>query len=188
MKRYLNSLVVILAAVVISGCASSNTDVAAAPEDDQSPEAYKQGYDLTYAHMTENALLADMSMSDYHFLPDRPLLTSLGQQRLSKLAALIKEYGGSIRLSTDATDEALVAARVTLVRDFLGEAGLSTTEEHVKRDLPGGHGMDSAQVILIHKNEGSYKVKKSGAGGGAAGAEGAGGQNGGGAPSGNSPY
>ncbi len=61
----------------------------------------------TYVYMTDNALLESMSVADYHFLPNRPLLTTLGKQRLYRLAALVEEYGGEIRFNTTLRDERL---------------------------------------------------------------------------------
>ena len=117
-----------------------------------------------YAHMIDNALLEDMTVSDVHFLPHRPLLNTLGRERLSRLAALMEAYGGTIRFSTDLTDEKLIQARTDQITAFLSEAGLDTTQEVLSRDLPGGRGMDAGQAVLIKANEGTYKPKKTGGG------------------------
>jgi hypothetical protein len=113
-----------------------------------------------YTHMADNALLADMVVSDVHFAPHRAILNSLGEERLSRLAALMELYGGTIRLSTNETDSELVAQRIDQVQKFLSEAGIATTTETVALGLPGSRGMDAAQAVLIKANEGTYVSKK----------------------------
>lgn len=114
----------------------------------------------TYEHMTDNALLADMSVGDIHFLPHRPMLNSLGEQRLSRLAALMDMYGGTIRFNTAVQDETLIDQRTEAIVDYLASKGVDATSELLTRDLPGGRGMDAAQAIVIRANEGVYKPKK----------------------------
>jgi hypothetical protein len=112
-----------------------------------------------YEQMIDNALLADMTLSDIHFMPDRPMLSTHGEERLSRLAALLERYGGTIRFSTNADDK-LVAARTERVMDYLTELGVDTTAQVMTRDLPASRGMDAAQAILIKVNEGTYIPKK----------------------------
>ena len=113
-----------------------------------------------YLHMTDNALLADMSVSDMHFIPNRASLNSLGEQRLDRLASLMELYGGAVRFSSDQTDEKLAAARLDTVRDYLCDAGIDTTEETVVVGPPASAGLDAPQVLLIKTNEGTYSPQK----------------------------
>ena len=115
-----------------------------------------------YEYMTDSALLADMSLSDIHFIPHRPLLNTLGQERLCRLATLLNAYGGGVRLSTNVDDSKLVQERTDAVVAFLHEAGVDTSIHEVRLDLPGGDGMDAQQVILIRANEGTYRPSGSG--------------------------
>jgi len=85
------------------------------------------------------------------------MLNSLGTQRISRLASLMEAYGGTIRFTTDLTDEALIAERMDVLMDFLAEAGIDTTREVVRRDLPGGEGMAATEAILIKTEKGTYK-------------------------------
>ena len=110
----------------------------------------------TFVYMADNALLANMTVSDIHFYPHRGALSPLGEERLSRLASLIEVHGGTIRLSTDVTDEDLIEKRTETVMTFLAEAGVDTTREVLVEDLPGGAGMDATEVILIKVNEGTY--------------------------------
>ncbi len=117
-----------------------------------------------YTQMTDNALLADMSVSDVHFLPHRAQLSPLGQQRLARLAELIRACGGQVRFSTDSEDTELVQRRLKQIRRFLGEAGVDTTGDVVVLDHPGGGGMMATEAVLIKLNEGTYKPKKDASG------------------------
>jgi hypothetical protein len=118
------------------------------------------GLRAEYTHMVDNALLIDMTVSDVHFLPHRAALSSLGEERLSRLAALIELYGGTVRLSTNELDSKLLAERIDRVRSYLCEAGIDTTTEVVAPGQPGGRGMDAGQAVLIKANEGTYVPKK----------------------------
>jgi hypothetical protein len=113
-----------------------------------------------YDFMTDNALLADMSVSDVHFLPHRPLLSSLGEERLTRLSALLEMYGGAIRFGSNERDARLVAARTQTIADYLRSKGVDVTADTVSAELPGGRGIEAAQAILIRANEGLYKPRK----------------------------
>lgn len=115
-----------------------------------------------YAHMVDNALLADMTVSDVHFVPHRAMLNSLGEERLARLASLMEVCGGTVRFNTDVTDEELVSERVEKIRTFLRQAGVDTSQPILKRDLPGGAGMDAREAILIKARDLGLSKKKSG--------------------------
>lgn len=115
-----------------------------------------------FVYMSDNAILSDMTVSDMHFLPHRAQLNGLGEQRVMRLAHLLNAYGGTVRLSTNLTDDELIHQRSEVVVAQLAEHGVDTTAELMRVDLPGGAGMDAAQAILIKQNEGTYKVRKQG--------------------------
>lgn len=147
-----------LAALLVAGCANRPLARVNAPPHGDQPEHHPMA-DL-YTHMTDNALLADMSVSDMHFLPHRAQLSPLGEQRLERLAELISAYGGQVRYSTDNEDTQLVARRLREIKRFLGEAGVDTTGQIVVLDHPGGSGMMGTEAVLIKKEEGTYKPKR----------------------------
>lgn len=113
----------------------------------------------TFEQMVDNALLEDMAVYDSHFYPHRPLLNSLGEQQIARLAGLMEMYGGEIRFYSAEQDEDLVAARADAIVAHLSECGVDTTREVLIEDLPGGSGMDATQAILIKANEGVYKPR-----------------------------
>lgn len=162
MKRYWWMCLIGAGALIAgAGCQDTNSEMAAAPEETEK-EQHRAKYDMTYDHMTDNALLEDMTISDYHFLPHRPALSSLGEVRLKRLVALIRDYGGTIRFNTD-EDANLVEKRLTTIKSYLNESGLDSTSEVISAGMQGGAGMDAAQVIAIRAGEGTYKPKKSAA-------------------------
>lgn len=164
----------VVAAVVLGGgCPDPSARLNAPPHGVPERTSEMQG---TFVYMTDNALLSDMSVSDIHFLPHRPQLSALGRQRLSRLASLMEAYGGTLRLSLERPEEDLAQKRLETVKNFLAEAGINTTSEVVRADLPGGRGMAATDAILIKVNEGSYKPKKDGADSASAAGGGPGGQ------------
>lgn len=110
-----------------------------------------------YTYMIDNALLSDMSISDMHFMPHRPILNTLGKQRLNRLVSLVEAYGGTIRLSSNVEDEDLLQARLDMIHAYLADAGTDLDQIQVKLDLPGGHGLQSDEILLIRENIGVYK-------------------------------
>ena len=155
----MNRLLVCLAAtcVACSACQKPAPRLNAPPHGEAENKSELQD---SYAYMVDNGLLADMSISDVHFLPHRPALNTLGQERLQRLVALMQMYGGTIRFNTNESDQALVDQRMNVVKVALANEGLDTTTEVLKQDLPGGRGMDAAQAILIKTTEGTFVHKK----------------------------
>lgn len=132
--------------VAITGCNQPNERLNAPPHGEAERTSEMQG---TYVYMMDNALLADMTMSDMHFLPHRARLTDLGERRLSRMAELVQEYGGEIRYSTNEDEGALVSDRQTTIRTFLKERGMDVVAERVREDIPGGRGMRAAEVLTF---------------------------------------
>jgi len=152
-------LLLIVAAALPLACNTPGARLNAPPHGQACKTSDLQG---TFTYMVDNALLADMTVSDHHFLPHRAALNDLGRARLGRLASLLEAYGGTIRLNTDLTDEELIAGRTQTVVDFLAEAGIDTSRQVVVCDLPGGEGMSAKEAILIKVNEGTYKPQQRG--------------------------
>jgi hypothetical protein len=155
----MHRLLVLTAAVSLlaAGCNMPGARLNAPPHGRACETSDLQG---TYTYMGDNALLADMTVNDSHFLPHRAALNDLGIQRLSRLASLMEAYAGTIRFDTQLTEKDLIAQRVEVVRDFLAEAGIDTTHEVVVREMAGGQGMPATEAILIKVKEGTYDAEK----------------------------
>jgi hypothetical protein len=160
MKRVALSSVVLL--LGLAACQHPAPRLNAPPHGTTHQPSDLQG---SFVYMTDNALLADMTVSEVHFLPHRAQLTTLGQERLARLAALMDAYGGEIRFNTDSTDTDLNQARVAAVVAFLSEAGVKASPESIKQDMPGGRGMNAREAILIRTSANVYKPPKDSGGG-----------------------
>ncbi|HMQ14664.1 MAG TPA: hypothetical protein PKC49_01705 [Phycisphaerae bacterium] len=152
-------------AMIVAGCAALLCPGCSEPSKRLNAPPHGTPYDVSdlqapLVYMTDNALLADMTVSDVHFLPHRPQLSGLGEERVARLISLVQAYGGTIRLSSDLDDSDLLAARGDTVRRRLADAGLDASSESLRDDLPGGRGMSAAEVVLIKVNEGTYAPKK----------------------------
>lgn len=139
----------LVALLVITGCDKENDQVEADRQQEVTVAAEAQDLRGTFDYMVDSALLADMTLSDYHFLPDRAALSPTGEQRLIRLAALLDAHGGHVRLNTVVTDEELVDRRVETVHDFLAAHGIDTTSEIIRMELPGSRGMEAREAIII---------------------------------------
>jgi hypothetical protein len=175
-----------LAASALMGCQDPPKRLNAPPHGDQAEKPDLQG---TFVYMTDNALLESMSIADYHFLPNRPLLTTLGKQRLYRLAALVEEYGGEIRFNTTLRDDPLADRRAATIVEYLQELGVDTEHCQVVRDRMGPEQTTKSgeEAILIKLYEGTYRPRRgSGTSGGGLGTSGTGLGGGGGMMSGSS--
>lgn len=159
----MNRLVVVCAVVLGLACGACQKPAVRLNAPPHGTAEEKSPLEAEYAQMIVNALLADMVVTDNHFVPNRAILNSLGQERLIQLAALLQEFSGTVRFSTNETDKALVSARTKQILTFLSDQGIAADSSVLVQDMPGGRGMDANEAILIKVNEGTYRPK-SGAG------------------------
>jgi hypothetical protein len=163
MRRTFTGCTICLAA--IAGCNTPEKRLNAPPHGEPYETADSQG---TLVYMADNAMLADMTMNDAHFVPHRASLNGLGMERLTRLAQLMQAHGGTIRLNTDECMEGLNTQRMQSIRDFISEAGITVAGDVVVCDMPGGEGLSAAENMLIRTNEGMYKPGQNKSSGGGA--------------------
>lgn len=171
--------------VLTLGCYPPASRLNAPPQGD-SPRPSELQEPFTY--MVDNAMLADMSLTDIHFVPHTAELNALGAHRLDRYARLLDMYGGTLRYDTTLTDEDLVAARIKHVKDFLATTEIEPGRIEVTKDLAGGRGMTAERAIIVLDNwrypsdawSASPELWSGGGGGGGAGGggQGTGGQSG----------
>lgn len=148
-------------ALALAGCQAPKERLNAPPHGIAEATNPMQG---TFVYMGDSALLADMTVSDMHFLPHRDILSTVGEQRIARLATLMSAYGGTVRLNSSERDEELLRKRMAAVVAALSGYGIDTTGQVVAQDLSGGRGMDAAQAALIMRTEGTYVPGKKSAG------------------------
>lgn len=104
--------------------------------------------------MTDNAMLADMSMSPVHFVPHSTELNGLGARRLNRYAEILAIYGGTLRYDGAERDEDLLRDRLESIREYLVRHGIGEERCEVKADLAGGEGMDATLAVVILRETG----------------------------------
>lgn len=126
------------AAVILAGCHESGERLNSPPQG-----ASERPHEMqdTYVYMHDNAMLAEMSMSPTHFVPNRPDLNALGLRRLMRYAELLKEFGGTLNYDGVDDPEALSKERMERIHAFLAEAGVDPNSFKVGLGLAGGTGM-----------------------------------------------
>lgn len=156
-----------LALFVLTGCESPQSRLNAPPHGEQAESPDLQG---TYVYMSDNALLESMSIADYHFLPNRSILNTMGKQRLNRLASLIEEYGGEVRYNSNLDDDELINQRTQAIIAYMGEIGVDTKKSTVTRE-PASEvtNKSSEEAILIKVSEGTYRPRRNSGGGGGSG-------------------
>ncbi len=125
---------------------NQNTDDYYTLEDVRSP------YARQLDRMSHNAELADMSLTDIHFMPNRPLLNYTGTQRLNHLAWMVDHYGGTIMLDLAEPKSEMAQARIQTVIGYLKEWGLPKDKIVICFGLPQSRGMDADEAIIIYKD------------------------------------
>lgn len=136
-------------------CESANADVAIMEIADETRAPLTMQFD----RQVHNRELADMSLTDLHFLPNRSMLNSNGTQRLNHLAWLVDHYGGSIKLDLEEPNGKLSQARRQTVCAYLKACGLPPSKTEVVFGLPDSKGMDAKEAIPIY-NDSRYKSKQ----------------------------
>lgn len=144
--------VVIGAVLAITGCMWSD-----GPPADQMNSA-PQGTSPTgsrcqehYVAMTDNALLNDATMSAIHFVPRTAELNALGVRRLTRMAEVLKVYGGTVMYDGTESDRDLRKDRMDKIRSYLVSCGLASNRFNVEPGFAGGAGMDADEAIAIRK-------------------------------------
>jgi len=102
-----------------------------------------------WRQMSDNAMLSDMAVHDYYFVPHSTELSGTGAERLSRLAVYLDTYGGTVRYDTLQKDDKLVQKRIDHVREFLEVSGTDMSKVEVTAMLAGGRTMSARQAITI---------------------------------------
>lgn len=127
------------------GCNSKNSS-----SDFSNIDTY--GYESQFNRMVHSAEMADMVITDVHFLPGRAILNSTGTRRLAHLGWIIDRYGGTIYLDFDEnTGSALSEARKKVVFDYLVKLGVNKDKIKLAFGLPATEGMPADEAMSIYK-------------------------------------
>jgi hypothetical protein len=104
-----------------------------------------------YVAMTDNEILNDSSVSPVHFVPRTAELNSLGVRRLTRIAEILKVYGGAVYYDGTDPEQDLRKDRIEKIRSFLVACGLNASRFNVEQGLAGGAGMGAGEAISIRE-------------------------------------
>ena len=104
-----------------------------------------------FLYMADNAILHDMSLVDFHFIPHGIELSGTGVARLERMAWLLDAYGGTIRYETIETDEALIRDRLANVTEYLTLLECDMDKVSMEVCMSGGRGMPADEAIEIRQ-------------------------------------
>lgn len=135
-------------AVLVAGCASPPPRLNAPPQGWSSRQADMQQH---YVYMTDNAMLAEMDVTDVHFVPHSGDLNSLGARRLDRYAALLKESGGQLAYDTQLTDAKVVQARLASIKVYLEAAGADPCKITVVQGPCGEAPMSADEASMVRQ-------------------------------------
>lgn len=126
--------------LVVSGCASLGHKTAT----DWQLDLMKDMGGRSHTHeqdMIDNAVLADLSLAEFHFIPHSGELSGSGVARLDRMAPLLDAYGGTVRYAANVADEELVKERIAQVREYLSMTGCNMDRVTIEPGLAGGRGV-----------------------------------------------
>lgn len=99
-----------------------------------------------FAYHNDQGMMADLSLSDIHFVPHSVHLSGTGEARLNRYAELLAEEGGTLSYQTSQCDEELTEARLAIARSYLAKACPTGSQIDVVLGLPGGRGMSATEA------------------------------------------
>jgi len=104
------------------------------------------------ANSVDNAILHDMSLADFHFVPHSTELSGSGVARLDRMALMLDTYGGTVRYEAGTTDERLIEGRLDHVREYLSLVGCSMDKVKLATAVSGGQGGRASVAIEAEDN------------------------------------
>ena len=145
MCRALGTCPLVMLALMLTGCAAPSERLNAPP---QGPAEHPHPLQEHFVYMQDNALLADMCVSDVHFVPHTSELNGLGARRLKRYAQLLSQYGGKLHYDTELQEgDPLLEARLKHAVEYLQLAGLDADKFELTVGPPGGRGMGAKEAV-----------------------------------------
>jgi hypothetical protein len=106
--------------------------------------------DRSRAHqqdMIDNAVLADMSLAEFHFIPHSAELSGTGVKQLDRMAPMLDTYGGTVHYGGNMSDDELVKQRIAHVHEYLAMTGCNMDHVKIVPGLAGGTGMQARTAL-----------------------------------------
>lgn len=102
---------------------------------------------MHFVNAVDNAILHDMSLADFHFIPHSTELSGSGVARLDRMAIMLDTYGGVVRYEPSTTDKTLIQGRLDHVREYLTLVGCSMEKIALTTALSGGRGGRASEAV-----------------------------------------
>lgn len=145
-------VVLAVAAALVGGCQNGHRErrVKTATEMySEKMDASKQRGLPGFLDMTDNAMLYDMALADFHFVPRTSEISGTGAARLDRMAKLLDTYGGTVCYETYEDDATLVQQRLAHVTEYLALTGCDMSRVQVKAMMSDGRTMPAAEAMAI---------------------------------------
>ncbi|MCH7591234.1 MAG: hypothetical protein IH989_00440 [Planctomycetes bacterium] len=143
-RSFVHRTVVVVLVSIHLGCSGMRSG--AAIQLDRMADT-RESYGDAFRYMVDNAILSDMSLADIHFVTHTSELSGVGAARLQRMARLLNTYGGKIRYETALSDKAMLAERMTHVREFLALSGCELDPVEIAVMAPGGRRMSGQEAV-----------------------------------------
>jgi len=145
-KVFVRMVIVVAVVLACSGCTIMGYKTATQRQLDHIKRISERPH--TYEdNMVNNAVLANMSLAEFHFIPHSKELSGSGVVRLDRMAPMLDSYGGTVRYGADISDEELVEQRIATVHDYLSMTGCNMDRVVIEPGLPGGQGMPARRAL-----------------------------------------
>jgi len=130
------------------GCQQPSQRLNSPPQGDTANRSYMQE---SYKSMVDNSVVADMTITDIHFVGDTAQLSGTGEYRLAQLAQACKAGGGHIRYDSQITDSKLLQERVQRAEEYLAAAGCDMDKCSVRLGMAATAVMPADQAVNAQK-------------------------------------
>lgn len=156
---------VFVAALMIVGIVGCEKRSEPTPAQPVAEFADKQERPMTrqFDRSCQNADLANMAVSDMHFMPNRAVLNGAGTAKLNRLAWIVDHYGGAIMIDLAELDTPLTRARIDTVVAYLQNVGLARDKIQTMVGLPSTSGMAADEAVTVYDDT-RYNPKRDGKG------------------------
>lgn len=102
-----------------------------------------------FLDMSDNAILNDMTLADFHFVAHTSEISGTGAARLDRMASLLDAYGGIVRYETYEDDVALVEQRLSHVTEYLTLTGCNMSRVQVRAMMSEGRTIPATEAMAI---------------------------------------
>ena len=147
-RSYRCFMIVISAALWTGGCKNYES---ASDRQQRQMNQMQDDYGNRFTHMVDNAILRDMSLADFHFIPHSSELSGTGAARLERMAKLLNVYGGTVNYVARETDPTMIKKRLDHVQEYLTLSGCDMDRVTIQVGISGGNGGPAEEAVTAYR-------------------------------------